>query len=371
MNDDRPLWQRGSVRLLLKVLLTAALLALLLSRWRHGTLPPDLSAYLAAAETFWAGGNPYGPALREAAAFKGYPYVYPPGTLYLIIPLQWLSPQLLGLLHALVSVGVLVGLARWARRRFLPDVPTEVLLAGLALFGPISVDLLVGNISILLLGAVAVGLASSDKARTGRETPLGAGDNATLIVAGVVLAFKAMWALPVLLAMLFRRQWRRLCAFSTGLAAIAVLSVTDPTLIRAWWAQLRRIPTVFPNSYDLLSLAPILAPLAAVAWLALTFLLLRRDRHNAGFAGALSVPAWPRLAPYSFSLMIFPLLEAIRRRPTPALALLAPMWGPFYWLWVDSLPSLLTRWLHLGWAIAAAALTAFTLLRAHSKSAPA
>jgi hypothetical protein len=369
-HNDSP-FDHSVVRIACWLLFAAAIGTLAGLRFAGAWPAGDLTAYMAAADVYAAGGNPYGPALEAADRYAGYPYVYPPGTLPLIRPLAGVSTHMAGGLLTLLSGGLLVYVVGSLRRRFELAIPTAPLAVGALLFGPVIADLLSANLAVVMLAAnVAVAdlVAGSDDDR--RALRLGA-----LTLLGVVLSFKFMWLIPalVLTAAVGRNYWccavlgvaklrRRLgvalfaflpfFALITGPLLVAAASLlVDPTLA-AWLDRLQWLRREFPASLDILSLAPGLYPITVGA---ATSLLVRcRDASIdlLWVAACCSVVAWPRLAPYSFALLLPALAHLARRLDPRHLALLVlPMWGPVYWTIALPAGSLHARWLHVVWAV--------------------
>jgi hypothetical protein len=348
--DDSLLERRG-VRLASWGLLGATLLAVLGVRLTGGLFPADLSAYLAAAETFAQGGNPYGSELTESSHFDGLPYVYPPGTLYLIAPLRWLPPPVLAAGHLVVAGGVLVWSVDRLDRRFDLDLPLGPTLLFVLLFGPVTSDLMVGNLAVILLGATVATAELAD-----RNLDLPAAGALTLL--GVVYSFKVLWLAPALLLLVAARRWGHLAALGAGLLVVAGLSALHPALVVDWIERVRWVRDRFPDSLDLLSLAPWFYPVALVAWLVAALRAARHSPTAAWLAGCASLFAWPRLAPYSFVLALPPIAAALSRLP-PRRSLLLPLalWGPVYWAAAMPAGSFFGRWYHLLWAVVLAGVT--------------
>src|SRR5690554_7190502 len=103
---------------LIWVFLALLTLALAISRYIDPELAVDFSAYLAAAQTFFAGENPYTTELYDAPNFQGYIYIYPPGTLPFLWPLTWFSSKLLAALETLLHLGAFALSARYLWRHF-------------------------------------------------------------------------------------------------------------------------------------------------------------------------------------------------------------------------------------------------------------
>lgn len=332
-------------------LLGATILALLGVRLDGGFFPGDLSAYLAAAETFGQGGNPYTTDLTESSHFAGYPYVYPPGTLYLIAPLRGLPPPVVAAGHLVVAGAILVWSVHRLDRRFELGLPLGPTLLFVLLFGPVTSDLMVGNLAVVLLGAT---VACADLADRDLDAPTAG----ALTLLGVVYSFKVLWLAPALLWLVAARRWGHLAALAAGLLVVAGLSALHPALVVDWFERVQWVRGRFPDSLDLLSLAPWFYPVALVAWLVAAIRAVRHSPRAAWLTGCASLFAWPRLAPYSFVLALPPIAAALRHLP-PRRALLLPLalWGPVYWALAMPAGSYFARWYHLLWAVVLAGIT--------------
>ena len=365
------LFERPWVRVACWLLFAAAIGTLAGLRFAGAWPAGDLTAYLAAADVYAAGGNPYGAALREAERYAGYPYVYPPGTLPIIRPLAGVSTTVAGGLLTLLSGGLLVYVVGSLRRRFDLSAPLAPLAIGALLFGPVIADLLSANLAVVMLAAnVAVADLVVGRDDERRALRLGA-----LTLLGVVLSFKFMWLLSALV-LTAAVGWRQLessehandedggdewCYAVLGVALFAFLPfftlaaaslLVDPT-VTAWLDRLQWLRREFPASLDILSLAPGLYPITVGAATSLIWRYLDASLDILWVAACCSVVAWPRLAPYSFALLLPALAHLARRLDPRHLALLVlPMWGPVYWTVALPAGSLHARWLHVVWTMA-------------------
>lgn len=296
----------------------------------QGVVPPDLSAYLAAADVFAAGHNPYGAALFDSALYDGYPYVYPPGTLPLISPLAWASPAAVAIFDLLARSLVAVLSLRWLGRRFLPDVPLGVLGALAILYQPFVADFATGNVATYLLGAFLLCVHLSRQDWRGWHLPAG-------LVCGLILAFKPMWGLAAGAVLLANRRWRASAAVFCGAVVVGGLTAMHVDLVGPWLDRVGQVRD-FYRSFDLLAVAPALLPVAAIIWLGAGVALWRREaaREHLWLWACVSLWAWPRLATYSYVLLVPVLVFLWRRwgyRRAGALALVGL--GPIPWLLLD------------------------------------
>jgi hypothetical protein len=276
-------------------------------RWLSGEVSPDLSAYIAAAETFAMGRNPYGPQLLNAPSYGGYVFVYPPGSLPLIRWLALLEPRAVTLADGILHAGALLVSMAWLRRHFSLPMPLGWLAAmAVMLFWPATSDFISGNL-VTYMFATFIGcmwLAYHPEPRPRH-----------LLIAlafGLVLSIKPMWGVPAGLVFLARRRWGLAAALLGGAACMAALSLVPwhgQWLVDDWWARIQMVRAQY-RSVDILSLAPALLPAAALLWAAAGALLLRRlgPRHpHLWLWSAASLIAWPRLGSYSYILAV-PLL---------------------------------------------------------------
>ena len=113
-------------------------------RWWAGHVPADFGGYLAAAQAHWARGwSPYDvAALEQLPIYQGYPFLYLPGTLWMLWPVEALGPAVVLALDAILRVLALGWCARWLTRRF--ELPIEWPQLGLlfAMFAPLGLSLI-------------------------------------------------------------------------------------------------------------------------------------------------------------------------------------------------------------------------------------
>ncbi len=361
-DGDGSLFARRSVQLVcwgLFALVVCLLAGLRLAEaWPAG----DLTAYLAAADVYWEGGNPYGSELRRSEHYAGYPYVYPPATLVLLRPLVWLPAPIASGLATLASGGLLAWSTERLHRRFALPVPLAPLVLATLFFGPVTADLLAGNLAVAMLAAniaVAELLGEADALSPGRFAGLAA--------LGLILSFKVMWLIPAAVLVVADGRWRAAAAFTAGAVAMFGGSLLVDPGLGPWLARLDWLRRAFPESFDLLSLAPRVYPVAVVAAGTLIWACRRRSTDLVWAAACCSVVAWPRLAPYSF-LVLAPAIAQLAARfgPRVGAVLVVPMWGPVYWLFGMPSGMLQPRWWHLIWACAVAGAIAWTALRRES-----
>ncbi len=337
------------------MILVFALMGAELYRRMSSVVPTDVTAYLAAADVFAAGGNPYTTDIALSPRFEGYPFHYLPGVLYLIAPLQYVSARVASVGHLLASSVTLVGSIAYLADRFKLACSRALLVAVTLLFGPVAVALYVGNIPILLLGALlGVVWASDDRERPWRS-------RLVCGLAGLAITFKPTWAAPAGLALLGRRRWSLLAAFGAGLALPVALTAVDIELARAWSQRLTEVRGNLLRTEEtaiMWQLWPVAVGTAAIgagviAW--------RRPESLWIFACA-AVFCSPRLTPYSYVMTLPALAYLASRWPPWRLALLVlPIWGPAHW-WLRVTSHAWEQWTMYVWALAVAGFTWWELV---------
>ncbi len=392
-----------------------ALVALLVAaelyrRVAAGAVPPDFSAYLAAADVWMQGGDPYGPALLEAPRYGGYPYVYVPGTLSLIAPLHELSTEVATSLELVVRVAVLFGIVLWCRRTWELEPPLFALLPLALFYEPIAADFLGGNLTTYMLGVVLacreIGRRPSESWHAMAGVPL-----------GLLLAFKPMWILPVGAIVLVERAWRLVGGLLVGGSTVIGLTLWQWPLVDSWLRRIEQVRAHY-QSIDLLSLGrwlqadlgPSIPPatwpaIATLVWAAIGWGLWRRVEEAGSPSGSFdndsspdttstspsespksrSVPlwlwgcaslmAWPRLGSYSYVLWL-PVLTYLWQHWGSKRTLLwsLPVFGPLPWMLRLVQNGLYHRMLLYLWGLGLAVALALVLYRdlesSHASQAP-
>ena len=328
-----------------------------------GYVPDDFTAYLSAADAFVAGLNPYTDELFTVARYNGKPYNYFPGTLYLIAPLGYLPTAVAAAVDWVMRMVVLVATLRFLHRRILPEVGFQFVLVVAALSEPLMIDLLFGNSVTYLLGAWALSVWLSEQPKT-RPAHYGL---AALV--GLVTVFKPFWFLPAAWSLFVGRKWGPLAAAVGSIGSVTAASLTLPETIPAFFAHTQRMRE-FYYSVDFLNLAPWLLPVVGVAWGAAALWLDRKgDRDWVFLWGCASIPLWPRLATYSYTMTIPIVLYLVRRWGwARGLAYSCIVIGPIPWLLRVSplMPGeRLELWAHFIWTI----VTSVVLFRLLSRKA--
>jgi Glycosyltransferase family 87 len=242
---------------LLALLLATALVIVRLSLQR----PWDTETYWYAAKAALQGLNPYDPAHLARLAHRpfGMPYLYPPITLPLFMPLTLLPVITAAEAWLVAKVVLLFVLLQVWRRRFLPGLHPAVLTVA-AVFGfnaAVVWDLKTGNIAILeeiLLWTGFAGYAA------GRRR----------LFAGCMVAAALFKLLPILCLALLWIPARR--GRTSGRLALGALAV---------WAGLAFLPALIGPAWarDFLHLAPADRPLGTAGPSALGLIdMLQGDR---------------------------------------------------------------------------------------------
>jgi len=337
-----------------------------------GAVPLDFSAYIAAADVWAQGGNPYGPDLFAAERYRGYVYVYAPGTLPLISILHWMPSTVLSVAELVARAGVWIGLAAWFRRFADLEAPVEVLLLVGLIYEPLFADLVGGNLTTFMLGAVLACKYLASRTFGGWRMVLG-------IPLGIAFSFKPMWLVPAATVVGLERDWRLAGSLAGGVAVVVGLTVDQWHLAEAWLARIEGV-RVHYQSVDLLSfgrwlrqgggpawlLPPVLPAVGMLVWAGLGLRLVGDDVFGDGDVGqgnapvwiwaCVSLVAWPRLGSYSYVLMI-PVLGFMWRRLSRRsfLWFAAPALGPVAFLLRNVGTGLYHRMLLYVWGVAAAA----------------
>ena len=321
---------------LIWVFLALLTLALAISRYIDPELAVDFSAYLAAAQTFFAGENPYTTELYDAPNFQGYIYIYPPGTLPFLWPLTWFSSKLLAALETLLHLGAFALSARYLWRHFHLELPLSICLALALLWHPFTISYRSGNLAIYMFAAfvACIWLAQQPKQRAQHVL--------LAVLLGIVLIFKPMWGLAAGIILLMRLRWASAAGLLAGALIVIGLSMMPwhgEVLLDDWWARVTEIRLKF-RSPSLLEYYSPLLPAVALLWLAGAVALLRRQRErnpDIWVWACVLLLTWPRISAYSY-LIILPVIFYFWNRWDwrKALLLAAPTFDPIYWIFADS-----------------------------------
>lgn len=248
-------------------------------------------------------------------------YLYSPLAAALTVPATVILPAVAGGAWLLVRLGVV---AAAVRRMTADRTPLERLLlfVGVVAFVPVLVDLMLGNVSILLAGAVAVVAWSPDRGRTG-------------ILLGLALATVPKPALiPILIWMaVYRRKALVASVVTAGVLTIAAVLVVGIAPYQAWFDALRHPFYLGGSGAGNLSLAGLLPDTLSVplqvASVVVALVALRRGETQ-GFVAAIAVGLL--VAPYTMAygavfllLAAVPLLHVLRPLPAAIAAIAAPV----------------------------------------------
>lgn len=265
-------------------------LGVMIAIWRgwSGLVPYDISSYIAAAQTFAAGLDPYGAAIFDAPSYDGYVYVYPPHTLWLLTPLTWLEPRWFAAMDALARFGALAWIVVWLSRRLGLRVPTHYVLLGVVgLYVPVTLEFINGNISVYLAAAILVALSSLERARTWKT--MGA-----LAMATLVLSVKFTWLLPVGVYAVLRRDVRGVAVMGSVMSVVGAVNVAMWGESMSWLSRGAELRAQMPDA-SLFEVHPALGGAAALLWSGAMIALLRRGSRSAWVFVGTSVVWWPRL----------------------------------------------------------------------------
>lgn len=247
----------------------------------------DVISYIAAADVFLAGGDPYGQAILSTPRYDGLPFVYPPGTLFFFAPLGCL-PTVAGIaIDGVLRLVVFAWAVAWLQRRYLPQFMTEHVIAATVLVAPVLNALVAANFVVYCFAAFVGCVALSE----GDETPR---DLAKAALCGLVIAFKPMWLVAGFI-FFARAKWRALGAWIGGVGVLGLMSLAQWDLFWSWLGRVDALRHAFPLA-DLPTLAPTAYVIAVVAWVLFTLGLLVRCWGNPALAvhACTSVLVWPR-----------------------------------------------------------------------------
>lgn len=191
-------------------------------------------------------------------------YVYSPFAAAITVPLLVLPTGVAVVAWLVAKLAVLVAGSAIATRGLSTTGRVLVAVAAIA-FAPIVHDLLLGNVTVALVGAVAVIAWQRDRAVAG--IPLGI----------VLAAVPKPVLIPVLVWMLLYRRRALLAALAVAaLATAGTVAVFGPEPYRIWIDALRNPPILSSGNFALSSWPPVPAVLAAAATVLATLVALRR-----------------------------------------------------------------------------------------------
>ena len=236
-------------------------------------------------------------------------YLYSPLAAALTIPATLVPAAVAGAGWLVLRVGVVVACVRRATAGRTVAEQVIVLVAVLA-FVPVVVDLMLGNVSILLAGAVALVAWAPDRGRNG-------------ILLGLALATVPKPALiPILIWMaLYRRRALIAAIVTAGLLTAGAVAVLGLGVYQSWFETLRHPYYLGGSGAGNLSIGALVPdmigiPLQVVSVIA-ALVALRRG-ETAGLVGAIAVGLL--VAPYTMAYGAVFLLIVVGpiRRVVPA-----------------------------------------------------
>lgn len=292
-----------------------AFIALAVARSFASELPGDTSAYIFAMGAFGDGQSPY-VNLDTSPHYLGYPYVYFPGTLYLIMALSWLPAHLIAGLDALAKLGCLLYASRWLQRRYALPIAWPVLCLGSLALDPLYTDVRAGNIVLYMFTILLATVDLSERSDLSWRRRLAIGFGF-----GLLLMFKPMWGISTAWVAALNRRWGLVTGLALGAAAIFAIAGLHPELLPQWLDLLERIRKFWPG-FDLGSVVPWLSPVAAIAWGVMAIKLWRTRPSEAWLWGCSFALAWPRLGNYTY-IIALPLLAHVSMKLEPQRAILA------------------------------------------------
>ncbi len=295
-----------------------------------GEVPGDFTAYLSAADMFVAGVDPYTDARFATPRYDGFPYNYFPGTLFLIAPLAFLPTPVAVALDWVARAVVMLLSLKWLNDKINLGNNFHRVLGIALICEPLLVDWLVGNMVTYLFGALVLSAALADREPSN-------GGRVVQVLAGLVLAFKPFWFLPVGWILMVKRRWDLMGALIVGGLSMGLLSLALPQFRESFLAHTENMRG-FYYSVDLLNLAPQVLPFAVVVVVgAGLWLWVRRESPDLWLLGCLCLPIFPRLATYSYVLAL-PVVILLFREKKPVVAFLMScvLLGPLPWILRDS-----------------------------------
>jgi hypothetical protein len=290
-------------RLLVGSLVATLLLSIGWVRWQGAEIPHDTASYVAAADLFASGADPYQPRqIIAAERNRGFLYIYPPMSLYLIWPLSQLSTPSIALIEITARSLALLWIAWALTRRFLPHLHLVYALALLLCTLFIRGDLFDGNVGTFMF-ALWLLIASWLPDRSHVKPWLAA---SLCLLCGALFALKPLWVPTAAAALAARNRWAWCAALATGAALCTLASALlhGGSLWSSWLDVLTFHRAYYSRDEVFLTSWWWLAP-AALLWAAASAWLLRRGDPDSRWiwAGAL-VMVWPRYGLYDLQLLL-------------------------------------------------------------------
>jgi hypothetical protein len=286
-------------------LLAVTWFMLILARVLRGELTHDLAAYVAAADVFWAGGDPYDVrTILAAPRNQGFVYIYLPMSLWLIAPLAKLSVPVIIVVDMVMRGGAISFIAYTLARWFKPSLSVFYAIALVLCLFFTREDITDGNVGTLCfalwLALVAWPLG---------ERRRGVWGLAGCVAAGALLACKPLWVPLACAGLAARGRWRAVGCVAAGAGAMVAASMAQGELWRSWLEMLA-YHRAASATYDLMASQPwwTHVPPAAL-WLSGALWLLARAGRVAApppiwiWAGV-GVMAWPRFGVYDLLLLV-------------------------------------------------------------------
>lgn len=335
----------------------AALIVLeLLRRLFLGYVPDDFTAYLSAADTFAAGGNPYSDDILSQARYDHKPFNYFPGTLWILWPLHLLSTPVAAGLDWCLRIFAL-GFAVLEIRRAVEahgsrKLPLHFVVLLAVAFQPLLVDLLFGNIITYLFFALALIIRLSGATRA---VPMIMGG----LTAGIVLAFKPYWILPGLFIAVAKRNVALGAAICGGAGIIVLASLPFLSWRDVYIAHVQAM-AAFYHSVAIGTYLPVwMVGLVIIGWCVAGGLLIRKNPEESWLFAFTALVCFPRVGTYDY-VLAFPLVLLLITRLgwLRGLTIGVVFWGPLPWILrtikVEGLPTFIFEaWTHWLWMWAA------------------
>lgn len=206
-----------------------------------GTPMIDLAVYLRAVESVERGENPY---VMTEIIQPGMSFLYPPGSLLLLVALSWGSAHQAGLAISVLTIAALFGALYFCLKILYPKFTTTewLVISAFALQTfPVKLGLAMGQVNVIVLFFCALGLYFYTKNQKDWS-------GFFLAVAAVI----KLYPMALIPLFIYKKEWRLLCVFG---GIFVLLNLFYPSLIMPYFStvlldQLTMVPGNNPSFYD-------------------------------------------------------------------------------------------------------------------------